>query len=534
MPPHRWRLGGELLDRTYQRVHVEQGLGPVLDKVETAGYTLGSDGLTDKKGVNVINFCIGSRGIAALVDLQMLTEAETKDSDFMLHSMREGFQSVVERLVEAGVNDKDTAENLCIQVITDGASNCASARQLFAAEYPHMFEGWCALHCIGLFFKDVFNIAHFTSLYDDIHDVVKYFKSHNKLRLTFDNIRGANTGSRPSAPALNLPAEMRMAGKYMLLEKSGRSRDVFKKLLVHDDVLKFKETLSGEKLDTFNRVESLVNDNARWDEVADTVKLLQPAYIVMKVADSCTDAMSWIYGLSLRVLNHFKTVLDEARRKRSSGRLKEVRDHWEKRWKALHNPLHSFAYAVNPYFRKDKPMEDHVDVMPDVRKVLEKFLRKANGEVDFEVVGQALNELANFEAGNLDTPEEVIQSMTPDNIFFALRTEMPNVASIATKVLAQPVSVGMCERVWSNYGWIQSNLRGKLKTIKCKMLVCTYASLRLRDSDIKRKAPEGITSFMDEKFEMPKDWIVDESMDESNIFSVDVAQAEAEQRDDLA
>ena len=47
-------------------------------------------------------------------------------------------------------------------------------------------------------------------------------------------------------------------------------------------------------------------------------------------------------------------------------------------------------------------------------------------------------------------------------------------------MLSQPIAVGICERVWSSYGWIQSKLRGKLLPKRGKMLVQVYMALRMR------------------------------------------------------
>lgn len=41
------------------------------------------------------------------------------------------------------------------------------------------------------------------------------------------------------------------------------------------------------------------------------------------------------------------------------------------------------------------------------------------------------------------------------------------------------VTVGICERVWSNYGWTQSKLRSKLLPWKGRMLMMLCMALRL-------------------------------------------------------
>ena len=57
--------------------------------------------------------------------------------------------------------------------------------------------------------------------------------------------------------------------------------------------------------------------------------------------------------------------------------------------------------------------------------------------------------------------------------------EVPELQSIALKVLSQPVSVGGVERVWSTFGWIQSKLRNKMLPATAKKLVMVHMWLKL-------------------------------------------------------
>lgn len=58
-------------------------------------------------------------------------------------------------------------------------------------------------------------------------------------------------------------------------------------------------------------------------------------------------------------------------------------------------------------------------------------------------------------------------------------TSVPELQSVALKVLAQCSSACSCERNWSTYGFIHSKSRNRLKPARAKDLVFVFSNLRL-------------------------------------------------------
>ena len=104
--------------------HVKNGMVPLLKKVLTYGFTLSSDGLTDRKGFHILNFCAAVAGVEALVSFEVVrSSAIVKNSDFYAKSLRRGFFSAVAALrraeVAAGhpvIRSEDTFKRACVQV----------------------------------------------------------------------------------------------------------------------------------------------------------------------------------------------------------------------------------------------------------------------------------------------------------------------------------------------------------------------------------------------------------------------------------
>ena len=546
-PPGRKRLAGPLLHDAYKREHVDRGCNEIARKVQWTGYSFSSDGLTDRKGVPLLNFCIATSGTESLTDLQIFHQPEEKNSEFILESLKNGFKRTVEALAKGSDNtggtlSQEQAAKLCVQVITDGAANCAKARKQFAQEHPWMFEAWCALHCIGLFFKDVFNIAHYKDIYQKAHDCIKYIKVHDNLRLAFDNAR--NSEGTPTAPALELPGHTRMGGKWSLLRRAIKSKDKLRAVFTTPFVTQWSARLHGAEKQEFGKFRELVNQEDFWGHIEKTVSLLQPAFIVMKVADGTSDAMSWMKGLSLRVYWHFDAAVEEAKQKRwvSRGRLEEVQNLWQKRWDDFHNPLHTLAYALNPAFANDKVLASgnmDAEIRRECREALKKFCLEDGGDENEEdgltnagktKLGNLFGELVAYNRGELGDGVSwvTLKAMQPTAVLHYLPSfeHLPLVANI---VLAQPVSVSGCERVWSNLAWIQGKLRGRLLPETGKKLLCTCLSLRTKKRRKINVPHEKVLHFMDEEYDIPEWWlgkVESGEEDDSHIFSSDVAEAE--------
>ena len=147
-PPSRKDLGGKVLDRCWQevsalsprwsrrlpgfadciaprrrQVYVKKGLVELLKVVKDHGVTLSSDGLTDRKGYHVINFCGAVGAVASLVGLETVkTSSIVKNRAFYERSLRYGLNLMVAGLLRAnrienfpGITESKLRRS-CIQV----------------------------------------------------------------------------------------------------------------------------------------------------------------------------------------------------------------------------------------------------------------------------------------------------------------------------------------------------------------------------------------------------------------------------------
>ena len=80
---------------------------------------------------------------------------------------------------------------------------------------------------------------------------------------------------------------------------------------------------------------------------------------------------------------------------------------------------------------------------------------------------------------------------------------MPELQSVAVKVLAQCSSACSCERNWSTYGFIHSKARNRLRPGRARDLVFVFSNLRLlkkmEDLEYEEQFPEWDSSDSDQE-----------------------------------
>lgn len=312
-----------------------------------------------------------------------------------------------------------------------------------------------------------------------------------------------------------MPSDTRCGGKWILLNNALKARSTIQRVLLLGDVDAWRKSLTGAAAAKAEKIFADLGDNTLWDDAEALVDLLRPAYVLMKICDSSSDAISWVYGFSLRMQKKYEQLKTAASKRASSRasskkakeaerRASEVFNAWTDRWANLHSPLHSLAYLLNPAFTIDRAWEDQNEdhlrrgddartMKDDVNLVLEKYFADGDGSLSDArkmMKKKAYFNIAKFQRGELTnafrgTPQEQrdhILGLTLDELWAELATEgYADLAPVARRVLAQVVSASACERVWSRWGWIESKLRNRLLPEKTRKLVCIHAAIRLAE-----------------------------------------------------
>ena len=195
--------------------------------------------------------------------------------------------------------------------------------------------------------------------------------------------------------------------------------------------------------------------------------------------------MGEIYERMDRMVGEIKDIMtqDDNPHKRDYSEVEEIiMACWEK----MNIPLHSLAFTLTPnsmihdieksaprgYVRK-APQKD-----PDVMKaVLEAVKKFGNGDNEQKILRQQFSYFI-FKKGMYAMSAAKLHGYNMDAIYWweAYGSETPNLAAVAVRILSQPISSSLAERIQSTYEYIHNAKRNKLNVDK---LVFVHVYLRL-------------------------------------------------------
>ena len=171
------------------------------------------------------------------------------------------------------------------------------------------------------------------------------------------------------------------------------------------------------------------------------------------------------------------------------------------RWEYLHSEMHAAGYALDPEFMQTAGEIDQAthngltNVIEKVclRDVIAESVNPAEAlrtiTMDSESVqvrvGKTMEQLATYqEHEGIFTKAYVIanaKTMAPATWWGQYGKHLPLVASVARKVLAQPVCASAAERNWSVYGAIKTAARGRMGHSVGDKLVYCHEALHLKN-----------------------------------------------------
>ena len=137
------------------------------------------------------------------------------------------------------------------------------------------------------------------------------------------------------------PGETRFASQFIMLQRIHNCKDALQETAVDSE---FKKWLSCSRNAVMGKTEKVLNDSF-WQSVAEIVALSEPIVSLLRLVDGmvpCVGKIYWkMYEIDAGLLN---SSLTETKKN-------EIRVIVNKRWKMLHNDLHSAGFVLDPEYR---------------------------------------------------------------------------------------------------------------------------------------------------------------------------------------
>ncbi|KAK9698531.1 hypothetical protein RND81_08G111000 [Saponaria officinalis] len=335
-----------------------------------------------------------------------------------------------------------------LQVVTDNASNCKAVGREIEKVHKHIFWAPYVVHTVNLMFNEFDSSFEWISeTYKKGKEIVKYFKNHQNAQHMFRT---------HSDLELLKVAKTRFGSHFLLLERLSRCRGALAITVVQmglKDWIKMGDEALGR------RVAANINDRHKMGEVY--------------------EKMDCMIGEIKDLMSDNKHLLD----------WKKMEEILVSRWEKMNIPLHCLGFALNPQYYDANYLKTvapggHPRRAPNADRVVNGVLKA------FDKIGEDKNEktvlcqqLSAFQAkkGIFGSREAMVDAviMNPISWWSTYGSETPELAEIAVRVLAQPISSSSAERVCSTYSYIHNTKRNRLNGARVDKLVFIHSNIRL-------------------------------------------------------
>ena len=444
--PNRNKIGGSLLvamDASIQHKVVEMTAADL----RTFGATYVGDGCSSLPGSRpLINGLLETPSATRFLHATDAT-GKTKTAQYIYDVMQSDLDTFLG-------DDKEFVDFVCM----DGGE--LSVLTKIEAENPKMSAAICAPHSISNLAKDLAKVDFIKEVIDEVHEAVLFFKAHQKSRALWEKHGGKS---------LKLPPDTRFVYNFIMVLALKADKACARKTVVDDA---YDPWLADKGYKALGKtVASRMLSESFWQKLDLVCKIAEPLVRTCKKFDSATPIMGHIHGSMLEL----QVAVDNAGL--SATRLKVVQKTIKERWEYFHSAYHGAGFVLNPGFI-DMEHISNASNMRYTRTVIGRLFHDAP-----EKATAARRQLTIFlnKEGTFALPEiwDDAKEMADYRWWQLYGADVPELQFVALHVLSKRGSASSAERNWSEFDFIWTKKRNRLKAAKATMLVRVHSNLRL-------------------------------------------------------
>lgn len=229
-----------------------------------------------------------------------------------------------------------------------------------------------------------------------------------------------------------------------------------------------------------------------WLPLVEILRVTTPLVVLLRMFDGDKPVMGKVYDKMFMVGEQLK--------KSKAPWIDRVAEIHSDRWEYLHSEFHAAAYALDPEFlstagEHDAPTQAGLLAVIErvcMRDVIASQADPAEAMKVFTIDSPEVQELvekAQYQLMQYQAKEEVLSKASvqnnaktapPASWWNTFGRNMPELCSIAKRVLAQPAAASVAERNWSVYGQVKSSERSRLRHFSADRRVFCHESLHLQ------------------------------------------------------
>ncbi|CAH0400141.1 unnamed protein product [Chilo suppressalis] len=449
-------LSNPLLEAEYLRIKKEMDA-----KIKkAASLALIMDGWTNVTGKGVINFIVTT---PKPILLNAILPATQKDTAYFMS------EKIINILTEVGPTK-------FVAVITDNAANMKAVWRIVTKKYTHITCVGCVSHCLNLMFKDVFKIAFFGDILENVIEIIKHIKKSHALLVLFEKCQTEKYGK--ISCKLKLYSETRWSGAFVTLQTFKENR------------LALELMTRSHEVNITPQIKDFILDFQSWAKIENAFIVLQPIAYAILASERDNALLSDVPHIFKEL---YQTVIKQLQ---STIFLSEedknmVMASIEKRKDFCLQPIHYAAHQLDPRYCG-------IDLTDDEIAMASEYLCRAATTSGVDA-GKVIKSMAEFKHKENFYDERKAMWVPVNDLEPTLwwRTFAGNqdVASIAIKILSVPPSSSACERNWSLFGRTHTKIRNQLNNSRALKLTYIRSNMKLLQ---KESAPTFIDSSEDD------------------------------------
>ncbi|CAI5957348.1 unnamed protein product [Closterium sp. NIES-65] len=421
--------------------------------------------MTDKSGRPQANILLINDSGAVFTE-SIDCKLETKMGGYIASVLR----PIIEKVGPANI----------VALCMDGGSNYAAACRELMLEYPHIEHVPCATHVMDLLMEDIGKMDWAKDIVAKAGVIITFVRAHH---FTKGYMRSPQVKGGKGKQVLK-PAGTRFGTQFIAVQRLCEVRSALTQMVLSPE---WQAWAKGRKPQV-EPFATMIMDALWWKGAGFFVALLKIPFVVMRKTDSTAKGMMGrMYDLMLQLTEDINAKLEEeeAGLVLSSSERTEVTNIVQKRWD------HSMACAMHVVGRILNPVNQEEGIFRtnlECTRVFKAFVarhyagrtvtRKDGEELRASHVIQDGLAAFNTLQGSFGLPDAISDrelmkagKKTVVQWWTWHGTEHPELTTLASRVLSQPVSGSACERNWAVWESIHSAKRNRLGSEKCRDLV---------------------------------------------------------------
>ena len=440
-------LRNDRLDSEVRRI--EQELEQHRKSVSKYGLSLQSDGkdcVSRRHLVNVITTTPLGPEFREVLDVS----GESRDAEHTAEQLL----GAIRRLPEPD-------QQGLVTIITDTPNVNKKAWKILKEKLPQVQSVPCAAHCCNLHFKHIAKeIPEFNSCVEQCKLIVRRFSNVDFAR----HMLRVATPKHTEGKHLEVykPGETRFASNFRMMERLATLRYAITSVSLSAE---YQERCT-EKKDPCP-VADIISDKKFWETLQMWTDLLWPVYEMLREVDTYAARIHVVYESALGIQEHYK--------KSKNPHAAKCASIWQADWAYLHVPVHSCAHLLDPSYQTDG-LGDDDDLWSELLVVCEQVLGPEQGALAVQQYNVYATQQGIF---GTEMAKSSAKTMSPHEWWNSFGSSTPQLKSLAMKILSQPASASSSEQSWSEYDFVHSKRRNRLKVKVASKLVYVHSNLRL-------------------------------------------------------